>query len=95
MRRNFQIFQDELDWSIVNGEDRAQRLVTHDQRFECCRKRGRIERTAYSHTGCDVVKGAVRLELSQKPQALLSIREWQSLIARNWFKGGLFISRFD
>src|SRR4051794_23616585 len=88
-------FQNELHWSyIVNWEDCAQRFVSHDQRFECCCKRRRIERTAYSHPDCDVVEVAVRLELSQKPQTLLRIRERQSLIARNRLECGLFIFRF-
>ncbi len=69
--------------SVLTRERRSQCLVTSDDLVEALLERRDVEIARETHGRRQIVESAVRLQLIEKPQSLLSERQRQFLIARD------------
>ena len=69
---------DDLHWAPINGdESSAQGLMALDDLVEALLERRAVEPAAHLHGSGDVVGRALRCQLMQKPEPLLSKRGWE------------------
>src|SRR5215468_7775617 len=66
-------------FSLHGTEGRAQRSMTFNERVKSAPQGSLIRFRFYPERGSDVVSHAFRRELLEKPESLLSVRQWEHI----------------